>query len=87
MIYFNNEQPKKLVDFSFKNMENHGFNSSHFLTIHRSFRVNKRHVKRFDQKNFTIIVEAYSSSGKLEEKHLPVSENYRSEVKQFLRTL
>jgi DNA-binding LytR/AlgR family response regulator len=87
MIYFNNQPPKKLIDFSFKKMEDNGFHPQHFLTIHRSFRVNKRHIKHFDRERFVIIVEAYSSKGNLEEKQLPVSENFRSEVKKHLKTL
>jgi DNA-binding LytR/AlgR family response regulator len=87
MIYFNDQPPKKLIDFSFKNMENHGFHPHHFLTIHRSFRVNKRHIKHYDKERFVIIVDAYSSTGKLEEKKLPVSENYRVEVRKYFKTL
>jgi DNA-binding LytR/AlgR family response regulator len=88
MIYFNDQPPRKLVDFSFKTMEEKGFHPHHFLTIHRSFRVNKRHIKRYDRERFVIIVDAYSSStGKLEEKQLPVSENFRSEVKKHLKPL
>lgn len=87
MIYFNDQPPKKLIDFSFKTMEDRGFHSQHFLTIHRSFRVNKRHIKRFDRESSVIFVDAYSSKGNLEEKQLPVSENYFSEVKKHLKPL
>ncbi len=85
MIYFNDQLPKKLIDFSFKKMEDHGFHPHHFLTIHRSFRVNKRNIKRYDRERFMIIVDAYSSTGKLEEKQLPVSENFRTEVKKLIK--
>jgi DNA-binding LytR/AlgR family response regulator len=87
MVYFNNQPPKKLIDFSFKKMEDKGFQSHHFLTIHRSFRVNKRHIKRYDRERFVIIVDAYSSAGKLEEKQLPVSENFRPEIKKHIKPL
>ena len=87
LIYFNNQPHKKLIDFSFSKMENHGFHSSHFLTIHRSFRVNKRNVKKYDHTRFIVVVDAFSSTGKLEEKYLPVSENYRSEIRKYFKLL
>jgi hypothetical protein len=34
-----------------------------------------------------IIVDAYSSAGKLEEKQLPVSENFRPEIKKHIKPL
>lgn len=87
MIYFNNQLPKKLVDFSFKKMEDNGFHTHHFLTVHRSFRVNKRHVKHYNRERNVILVDAVSSTGKLEEKEIPVSENYRVEVRKGLKSL
>lgn len=88
MIYFNNQPPKKLVDFSFSKMEEKGFHPNQFVTIHRSFRVNIQQIKRYDQSKFVVEVEAVSSTGKLELKALPVSENFRPAVRKlFPRTL
>lgn len=88
MIYFNNQPPKKLVDFSFTKMSEKGFQTSHFITIHRSFRVNIKHIKKYDHLKFVVEVEAYSSKGKLELKKLPVSENFRPAIRKlFPRTL
>ncbi len=83
MIYFNDRLPQKLIDFSFSSMEKNGFDPTNFIKIHRSFRVNKNNIKNIDKSKNTVVIVAYSSSGKIEEKHLPISENYRSEIKKI----
>jgi DNA-binding LytR/AlgR family response regulator len=40
-IYFTNRTPENLIDFSFSKMEEKGLLSTQFITIHKSFRVNK----------------------------------------------
>lgn len=82
-IHFNHRKTENLIDFSFSKMEEKGFLSSQFITIHKSFRVNIKHIKHYDRKTETIEVDIFNSVGKLESKRLPVSENYQSIVKQF----
>ena len=83
IIYFNHRKVEKLIDFSFTKMEEKGLFKSQFVTIHKSIRVNKQHIKLFDRKTEEIEVDVFHPSGKTETKRLPVSENYIAEVKQF----
>lgn len=82
-IYFKNKKVEQLIDFSFTKMEEKGLPKSEFITIHKSIRVNKHHIKSFDKKTEKIEVDVFNSNGKMETKHLPVSENYFADVKQF----
>lgn len=82
-IHFTNRQPENLIDFSFTKMEEKGLLKSQFITIHKSFRVNKNHIKHFDRKAEQIEVEVYHATTKSTAKRLPVSENYFIEVKRF----
>jgi CheY-like chemotaxis protein len=82
-IYFKNRKVENLIDFSFTKMEEKGLFKSQFVTIHKSIRVNKQHIKFFDKINEEIEVDYFHTSGKIETKRLPVSENYIAEVKQL----
>lgn len=82
-IHFINRKSENLIDFSFTKMEEKGLLKSHFITIHKSFRVNLNHIKAYHKMTESIEVEVYNSVGKLEPKHLPVSENYQPTVKQL----
>ena len=82
-IHFSNRKTENLIDFSFTKMEDKGLLKSQFITIHKSFRVNKNHIKYFDKKLVEIEVEVFLSLGKSISKNLPVSENYITEVKQY----
>jgi DNA-binding LytR/AlgR family response regulator len=82
-IHFINKKSENLIDFSFSKMEEKGLLKNQFITIHKSFRVNKNHIKLYDKKTETIEVEVFLSSGKTITERLPVSENYIAEVKQF----
>ena len=64
-------------------MEEKGLAKSQFITIHKSYRVNVNHIKHYCKKSENVAVEVFTSSGKLETKHLPVSENYQSVLKSF----
>lgn len=77
LIYFTDRKPEILVDFSFSKMELLGFNKSKFLTVHRSFIVNEKHIKSYKKSTHEIEVEFYNSSGKPERKLLRVSENFK----------
>lgn len=82
-IHFTNRKTENLIDFSFSKMEDKGLLKSQFITIHKSFRVNKKHIKFYDRKAEIIEVEVYDSVGKMVTKRLPVSENYTAEVRAF----
>lgn len=82
-IYFNNRNKELLIDFSFTRMEEKGLLKSQFITIHKSYRVNVNHIKHYCKKSENVAVEVFTSSGKLETKHLPVSENYQNLLKPF----
>lgn len=77
LIYFTDRKPEILVDFSFSKMELLGFNKNKFLTVHRSFIVNEKHIKSYKKSTHEIEVEFYNSSGKTERKLLRVSENFK----------
>ena len=82
-IHFTNKKSENLIDFSFTKMEEKGLLKNQFVTIHKSFRVNKHHIKMFNRKNETVEVEIFNSIGKTIVVHLPVSENYITDVKQL----
>lgn len=83
-IHFINRPPENLIDFSFSKMEEKGFSKSQFLTIHKSFRVNRKYIKCYHKKTETIEITIYDGSGKTKSHHLPVSENYQSDIKKEL---
>lgn len=79
-VYFTNKSPETLIDFSFVKMEEKGFSKNQFITIHRSFRVNASHILRYTNEH-NVIVLASDPHNKKVEFSLPVSENYRKNVK------
>ena len=79
-IHFTNRPPGLLIDFSFSGMEEMGFPVDGFLTIHKSFRVNAAHVSALE--GDWIRVRVLGVNGKLEEKELPVSENYQPSIRK-----
>jgi len=83
-IHFINRKPENLVDFSFSRMEEKGLLTSQFVTIHKSFRVNKRHIRCYHKKEETVEISLFGDNGKIESRHLPVSENYQGALKKIL---
>lgn len=82
-IHFTNRKPENLIDFSFSKMEEKGLLKAHFITIHKSFRVNTNHIKAYHRNTESIEVTVFNAQGKLESKHLQVSENYQPLVRQL----
>lgn len=82
-VHFSNRKTENLIDFSYTKMEDKGFLKSQFVTIHKSFRVNKDRIKFFDKKAAEIEVDVFTAAGKVVAKRLPVSENFIAQVKQF----
>jgi DNA-binding LytR/AlgR family response regulator len=82
-IHFTDRKPGVLVDFSFTSMEEKGFPKEQFLTIHKSFRVNATHVLGMEDDD--VLVKAMDVQGRVVEKRLPVSENYRPAIRARYR--
>lgn len=82
-IHFTNRKPENLIDFSFSKMEEKGLLSAQFITIHKSFRVNAKHIKAYHKNSESIEIEVFTAQGKLETKQLQVSENYQPLVKKI----
>lgn len=76
-IYFTNKKPQLLFDFSFSKMTEKGFSKNKFLTVHRSYVVNEKHIKSYKKSTHEIEVEVFTSTGKKELKRLKVSENFK----------
>ncbi len=83
-IHFINRRCENLIDFSFSKMEEIGLLKSQFLTIHKSFRVNRKYIKCYHKKTETIEITIYDETGKTKSHHLPVSENYQINIKKEL---
>jgi len=84
-IHFTNRKTENLIDFSFSKMEEKGFLNSQFVTIHKSFRVNKNHIKTYHTKTESIEIQVFASKGKLETIFLKVSENFQPALKKILK--
>lgn len=84
-IHFTNRKTENLIDFSFSKMEEKGLLKSQFITIHKSFRVNKNHIKAYHNKTEAIEIQVFTANGKLETKLLQVSENYQADIKKILK--
>jgi DNA-binding LytR/AlgR family response regulator len=65
-------------------MEEKGLLKTKFLTIHKSFRVNKKYIRCYHKKSETIEISVFDDLMKIRTLHLPVSENYQSSIKKEL---
>lgn len=83
-IYFINAAPASLVDFSFTRMEESGLLKSQFITVHKSFRVNRKHIKCYHPKTEKIEVSIFDGQGKTKSDYIKVSENYQPGVRKAL---
>jgi DNA-binding LytR/AlgR family response regulator len=81
-IYFTNNKPETLFNFSLSKIEEKGFDKTKFIKIRGSHRVNVDKILRYNN-NHEIEVEAMNEKGKLELKKLPVSEDFRKDVSRF----
>lgn len=84
-IFFTNRKPDTLIDFSFSKMGEIGFDMNQFIQIHKSYRFNVNKYNSYNVNNHTLLVEVMNDSGKKVTVHLPVSENYRKEVRIRLK--
>ena len=83
-IHFTNRKPENLIDFSFSKMEEKGLLSTQFVTIHKSFRVNKKYINKYHPKTQEIEIKVFDSSGNTKSSKLPVSENYQGIIKKLV---
>ncbi|WP_313268867.1 LytR/AlgR family response regulator transcription factor [Epilithonimonas vandammei] len=79
-IHFINRPKANLVDFSFIRMEEFGLMNSQFVTIHKSFRVNKKYIKSYDSKTEKIELSVFDDHGKYVQ--IKVSENYQPVIRK-----
>ena len=81
-IHFITRKNENLIDFSFSKMEEKGLLKSQFVTIHKSFRVNKKHIKCYHKKSATIEINIFDEVSKTKSHQLSVSENYQNDIKK-----
>ena len=81
-IYFINKAPASLIDFSFTRMEESGLLKSQFITVHKSFRVNKKHIKCYDPKTEKIEVSIFDGHSKTKSDYIKVAENYQPVIRK-----
>lgn len=82
-IYFSNIAPASLIDFSFTRMEESGLLKSQFITVHKSFRVNKKYIKSYDPKTEKIEVSIFDGHGKTKSDYIKVAENYQPAIRKM----
>lgn len=83
-IFFINSAPASLIDFSFTKMEESGLLKSQFITVHKSFRVNKKHIKCYHPKTEKIEVSIFDGHGKIKSDYIKVAENYQPMIRKTL---
>ena len=81
-IYFINNSSASLIDFSFTRMEENGLLKSQFITVHKFFRVNKKHIKCYHPKTEKIEVNIFDGHGKTKSDYIKVSENYQPIIRK-----
>lgn len=82
-VYFTNEKPLTIKDFSFTKMNHEGYDEEVFITPHQSYRVNKLHCLSYSNNDHKIIIECMNELGEILNKEIQVSENYRTEIKRL----
>lgn len=83
VIYFTNKKPITVYDFSFLKMIEKGFREDLFIKSHQSFRINLNHIHRIDFVAQTIHTMCFNSEGRLTEKQILISDNYKPEIKRL----
>lgn len=81
-IYFKDRKPETLIDFSFSKMEDKGLTPEQFCKPHQSFRVNISNIGCYKKESHLLEIEAMYKEGESKVFKIPVSENYRTEIKK-----
>lgn len=90
-VYFKKYKPITLYNFSFNKMFEKGYDVELFTQPHQSFRVNKNHILGIkkqvgdSKQKYDILVSCMNKTGKMEEKEIPISENYRTKINNLLK--
>lgn len=85
-VYFTDEKPTTIPKFTFAKMPEKGFDVKNlFLMPHQSYRVNIKHIDKYDTKEHKLIVTYQDENGEKATKKIPISENYRSNIKKRLQ--
>lgn len=85
VVYFKDRKPEVLIDFSFKKMEEKGFDKKVFITTHGSYRVNVNCIKSYDKKTHDVMVEVMEKDGKTKIHPVPVSESYLTDIRNRIK--
>ena len=64
-IHFINRASETLIDFSYSKMEEKGLMSSQFLTIHKSFRVNKKYIQNYISKSQEVEIKVFDQNNQI----------------------
>lgn len=78
IVYFTNQRPITLCDFSFKKIAEWNLPSNPFRQIHKSYYVNVENILRHDREG--VEVEFFNEKNSKEHKKLPISDNYRRNI-------
>jgi DNA-binding LytR/AlgR family response regulator len=84
-IHFTDRPPQVVVDKSFSALEEIGFTKNKFIQPEQSYRVNVDQVKEYDRSSHKLIAYAMNKDSKIEPVRIPVSENYRSNMRAIFR--
>lgn len=84
-MYFTNRKPEILVDFSFSKMHEFGLTPELFIVPSKAYRVNLEKVQSISKDNHIEVEVQINGNGKKETKYIPVSESYRSNIKNSLK--
>lgn len=82
-IYFTDRQSETLFNFTLTKIEDKGFDKTQFIQIRSSHRVNADKILCYNNSTHEIEVEVFGTTGITEIKKLPVSENFRKDVRRF----
>lgn len=83
IIYFIDEKPLTLYNFSFSKMFEKGYDIEMFTNPHQSYRVSKQHIKGFDSSKRILLISCMNAEGKQEEFEVPVSENNLTKIRNL----
>lgn len=83
-IHFINRTSETLVDFSFSKMPEKGLPTNQFVTIHKSFRVNKKYIMHYHTKSDEVEIKVYDKEKMTKTVKLAVSENYQTVIKKIM---
>lgn len=86
MIYFIDERPVKLFNFSFATMVEKGFSQEQFLRTHNSYRINHSIITEFDLSKRRVFVVCKNDKLESVKKEIPISDGFYSEVRKVLKS-